>query len=393
MKTKGDPENARLLNRALILAELKKTSLLSRARLAELLNLSKMTVSAIVSDLIEENLIYEVGEGDSKSTGGRKPILLDLNETDRFVIGIDIGVTNTVVAIGNIKGKLLLRYRVPTRRNHIPKSIVSQIVELVKDLIHETKIDRSNIVGTGISIGGIIDKKKGNVVLSPDFNWKNIPLHSLLEAELGLPVVIDNCTRAMALGEKWYGNAKGIRNFFYVNIGYGIGSALVINHKIYDSNSEFGHITISNKEVKCDCGKLGCLEAVSSGHAIEKAAGKVFKAEKDKQLSAHEIATLAKSGNDEARKIFNESGKYLGRALAMVENLLNPEKIIIGGGISNSGDLLFEPLYRELKLYTMDVISESVIIEQTALGLDAGVIGAIALALDTYVFYSSRIIN
>lgn len=390
MRKKGDPEHARLLNRSLILNQLKIQGKISRAELARTLNLSKMTISAIVTDLIDEGLICETGEGSAMKQGGRKPILLTLTVNKNYALGVDVGLTNMTVAIADLKGNLLFKQKVPTRRNHSLESILEQIIEMIDSVVKESGIERDALLGIGLSIGGLVDKDKGYISLSPDFNWKDVSLQKLIEKASGLPVVIDNCTRAMALGEMWYGNAIATGNFFYVNIGYGIGSAIVIKGQIYEKNSEFGHIPITKKEIHCDCGKLGCLEAVSSGQAIEKVANQTLPHNNGEWYSARDISVMAMQGDVTAKEIFNEAGKYLGRALSIAANLFNPDKVIIGGGISNAGDLLLSPLMEEFKIHSMEIIKDSTQVELSGLGIDSGILGAVSLALDKYVFHSER---
>jgi len=391
IKVKGDPENARLINRSLILNELRMNDMLSRADLARTLKLSKMTISSIVTDLINEQFICETGIGDSMKQGGRKPILLTLSTSELYVIGVDIGKTNTAVSLGNLKGKLIQSSRVPTRRNHDQESILGQISELVNDIIVKSGISRKSILGVGVSIGGLVNKKSGYISLSPDFNWKDVPLKDLLENVLELPVIVDNCSRVMALGEKWHGSASLVNNFFFINVGFGIGSAIVIKDQIYDKNSEFGHIFITVKDVRCDCGNYGCLESVASGQAIERIANEKLSGKQDNWYTAKDVAELALKGDMEAKKIFQDAGRYLGRALSMAANLFNPDKIIIGGGVSNSGEILLGPLKDEFDVHSMEIINDTTQIELSELGMDAGVIGAVSLALDNYIFHSDRI--
>jgi len=391
MTKKGNPENARKINTSLILIKLKEQGQISRAELARSLKLSKMTISSIVADLLEAGLVIEIGEGDSMKQGGRKPILLTLPEKSKFVLGIDVGLTNTAVAIGNLRGEFVYKLRVPTRRNHSQSSILEQIKELSASVIDESKVDRESILGVGLSIGGMVNKEVGYITESPDFNWRDVPLKTQLEDALKLPVVIDNCSRVMALGEKWYGKARGVDNFFFVNVGFGIGSAIVINNKIYEKNSEFGHIFITKKNVRCACGKIGCLESVSSGHAIERVANQILPERNGDWYSAREVAELAAADNSDAARIFQEAGKYLGRALAIVATLFNPDKVVIGGGVANSGELLLEPLMEEFRLHCMDIIRDSTKVELSGLGMDAGIVGAVSLALDQYVFHSERL--
>ena len=390
---KGDPEQARKLNTCLILDRVRRDELISRADLARALSISKMTASAIVSDLLERGLLVEQSASSVVSaSGGRPPVLLSLDTRKNLVVGIDVGTTSTALVLGNLKGETVTRLRAPTRRNRGVDSIAEQIEDLVPRLLEGANAPKNRILGIGVSVAGLVEKRTGYVKFSPDFNWRNVYFKKVLQDRLGLPVVVNNCTRVAALGEMWYGAAKEASTFFYVNVGYGIGSAIVINRRLYEHNSEFGHINVTNREVKCDCGKYGCLEAVSSGHAIERDANaEVSETDEADWITAKDLAKMALEGDDRARHIFDDAGKYLGRGIATVVNLLSPELVILGGGVSSAGDLLMKPLMEELNRHTMEAIRDGIAVEVSSLGIDAGVIGAVALALDTFVFQQDTI--
>lgn len=383
----GDPEMAREINRSLILAFLRSIDTTHRAEIAKNLNLTKTTVTTIINNLIDEGLVKELGEGESQKIGGRKPVLITLDISNNFIIGIDIGKTNTVVAIGNLKGEIIKLIRKSTVKSPSVTNVIKQISNLVhKLIIKESKIDRKKIIGAGVSAAGIVEGSKGLIKLSPDFNWNNVSLENLLSSELNCPVIIDNCTRVMTLGEKWYGNAKKARNAFFVNIGYGIGSAVIIDGKIYNNHSEFGHLYVTGKEIKCYCGKYGCLEAVASGNAIERSANKILNKTGKGWITAKDVAEMAKNGDSLANRIFLEAGKYIGRSISSVANFLNPNKIIIGGGVSLAGNLLLNPIIEEFEKQTMEIIKSNIKIELSSLGMNAGVLGAIALGLNHFIF-------
>ena len=382
----GDPEMAREINRSLVLNYLRNTKQTHRAEIAKALHLTKVTITTIINQLIDEGLVKELGEGESQKTGGRRPHLISLNETNNFIIGVDIGKTNTVIALGDLRGKIIKLLRENTVKDPNVSNVIKNISYLLKKIIRETKIDSKKISCLGISAAGIVDSSNGIIELSPDFNWENIKLRDLLTSELGFPVIIDNCTRAMVLGERWFGTIREVKNAFFVNIGYGIGSAIVIDGKIYHNHSEFGHLHVTNKNIKCDCGKYGCLEAVASGNAIEKIANKTLNKKVKTWITAKDVADLAINGDKLANKIYSDSGKYIGRSISSVANLLNPEKIIIGGGVSLAGEILLNPIIEEFQKQTMEIIKNNTSIELSKLGMDAGVSGAIALGLKNFIF-------
>jgi len=388
MTPKGDPEGARFINRALVLGKLRSTNSLSRAELARRLGLSKMTISQIVADLITERLIQETGEGSPTSTGGRRPILLELSSSWHYVIGLDIGLTNTVIAVAGLNGERVAQLRVPTSLMHDTASILTQVEELAGSVLARGNITKDKIVGVGISIRGLIDGRRGYIVFSPALDWRDVPFRDLVQHRLGLPTILDNCTRVMAFGEKWHEKSNDIQNIFYVNLGYGIGSAIVMNGSIYNNNSEFGHIKITNRDVLCDCGKKGCLEAVASGHAIGKFAEAAIGTKPlGARYSAKDVAELAFEGNQTARQIYRDASRYLGRAISIATNLFNPDKVVIAGGIANARDLIEEPLMEEYRATAMEVIKKTTLVTFSSFGMDAGIIGAVSLALNKYVFH------
>lgn len=388
VRVSGNPEQTRILNRSLILRQLSCEDPLSRIDIAKALDLSKMTVSVIISDLINEGLVDEIGEGEAARSGGRKPILLALSRKT-YVLGFDVGETNTSVLLSNLRSKTIDETTVPTSRDKTVQRIVRQLKDLANEILERNDVDNKTLLGIGVSTAGLIDKQDGHILFSPDFNWKDIPFRSHLEEAMGLPVVIDNCTRVMALGETRYGGAKESESLLFVNVGHGIGSALLVNGRIYEKNSEFGHVRATSRPVLCDCGKNGCLEAVASGHAIEKM-NYEQNGSKGNWITAKELADAANQGDESAVKLFRDAGRYLGRSISVAVNLFNPDKVIIGGGVTRSGSLLMDSLMTEFRKDTMEIIKDTTSVELTTLGMLSGVCGAVALALETFLFSIER---
>ena len=388
----GDPEMAREINRALILHLLRQHDSIPRAEIARHLKLSKVTVSTIVSGLLKNEHVVELGEGAALEKGGRRPIMLSLNIFSKYVIGVDIGTTNTVAAVGNLKGTVLKKIHVPTTRNHSVENILEQVSHLVDEIIIQSEVDKKRIIGVGLSVAGQIEKDSGLIIFSPHFNWRNVHIAKLVEDKTGFKTIADNCTRAMALGEVWYGNGKNVSNLLFINIGYGIGSALVLDGKIYNHHSEFGHTFITKKKIQCPCGKYGCIEVVASGNAIEHQANKHMDAENNEWITVKMAAERAEKGDTVAKKIFYEAGRYLGRGISILANFITPEKIIIGGGVSSVGDLLLKPILSEFNKNTMEVVKAKTQVCISSLGMEAGVYGAISMALND-MFFDYGLVN
>ncbi len=304
-------------------------------------------------------------------------------------IGIDVGGTNVKIALVDDKGSILYSNSVPTRAEMGYEYTVNNIKQAIRDLMSETKV--TNIEGIGFDFPGQIDYKNGIVRLAPNIpGWVNIPIAKIIEDEFKIPTRIDNDVHCAALGELNFGAGKGCENFICMTVGTGIGSGIVINGKLVRGASnaagELGHIKLQMHEGPlCGCGDHGCLEAFASGPSIVAMAEEYIlggKSTKFRELASGGeitpfiVAEAAKQGDPVARRIFARIGEYIGFGLSSVVNLLNPEKIIIGGGVADAGDILLDPIKETIKKRAMVVAGSAVEIVPAKLGNTAGVIGA-----------------
>lgn len=304
-------------------------------------------------------------------------------------IGIDVGGTNVKIALVDDKGSILYSNSVPTRAEMGYEYTVNNIKQAIRDLMSETKV--TGIEGIGFDFPGQIDYKNGIVRLAPNIpGWVNIPIAKIIEDEFKIPTRIDNDVHCAALGELNFGAGKGCENFICMTVGTGIGSGIVINGKLVRGASnaagELGHIKLQMHEGPlCGCGDYGCLEAFASGPSIVAMAEEYIlggKSTKFRELASGGeitpfiVAEAAKQGDPVARRIFARIGEYIGFGLSSVVNLLNPEKIIIGGGVADAGDILLDPIKETIKKRAMVVAGSAVEIVPAKLGNTAGVIGA-----------------
>ena len=270
---------------------------------------------------------------------------------------------------------------------------VNNIKQAIKDLMKETNTEAKDIQGIGFDFPGQVDCKTGVVKLAPNIpGWVNVPIAQMIEEEFNIPTRIDNDVRCAALGELKFGAGRGCENFICITVGTGIGSGIVINGKVVRGASnaagELGHIKLQMQGGPiCGCGDTGCLEAFASGPSIVAMAQDYIrggKSTKFREMAAAEggeitpymVAKAAEAGDPVAKRIFEIVGEYIGIGLTSVINLLNPEKVIIGGGVAEAGDLLFDPIRRTIKERAMVVAGEAVEIVPAELGNSAGVIGA-----------------
>ncbi len=305
-------------------------------------------------------------------------------------IGIDVGGTNVKIALVSDKGKIIYSNSIPTRAEMGYEYTINSMKDAVKDLLKETKLEPKSIEGMGFGFPGQIDCQKGIVRLAPNIpGWVNVPIAEIMEKEFGIPTRVDNDVRTATLGELNYGAGVGCQNLVCITVGTGIGSGLVINGKLVRGASnaagELGHIKLNMEGGPlCGCGDRGCLEAYASGPSIVAMAEEYIRGGKSTKyrelanpdITSYIVAVAAKEGDPVARQIFRIIGEYIGMGLASVVNLLNPEKIIIGGGVADAGDILFDPIRETLQKRAMVIQREAVEIVPAQLGNTAGVIGA-----------------
>lgn len=307
-------------------------------------------------------------------------------------IGIDVGGTNVKIALVDGEGKIIYSNSVPTYAQMGYEYTVNNIKQAIRDLMKETNTDAKEIEGIGFDFPGQVDYETGVVKLAPNIpGWINVPIAQMIEEEFNIPTRIDNDVRCAALGELKFGAGKGCENFVCITVGTGIGSGLVINGQLVrgaaNAAGEIGHIKLQmNGGPICGCGDTGCLEAFASGPSIVAMAQEYLKGGKstkfremagaDGEITPYIVAKAAEAGDPVAKRIFEIVGTYIGMGLVSVINLLNPEKVIIGGGVAAAGDLLLDPIRKTIKERAMVVAGNSVEIVPAELGNSAGVIGA-----------------
>lgn len=307
-------------------------------------------------------------------------------------IGIDVGGTNVKIALVDGEGKIIYSNSVPTYAQMGYEYTVNNIKQAIRDLMKETNTDAKEIEGIGFDFPGQVDYKTGVVKLAPNIpGWINVPIAQMIEEEFNIQTRIDNDVRCAALGELKFGAGKGCENFVCITVGTGIGSGLVINGQLVrgaaNAAGEIGHIKLQmNGGPICGCGDTGCLEAFASGPSIVAMAQEYLKGGKstkfremagaDGEITPYIVAKAAEAGDPVAKRIFEIVGTYIGMGLVSVINLLNPEKVIIGGGVAAAGDLLLDPIRKTIKERAMVVAGNSVEIVPAELGNSAGVIGA-----------------
>ncbi|EMS71063.1 ROK family protein [Ruminiclostridium cellobioparum] len=323
---------------------------LTKSALSELSGLKLTSLSRMMQPLEELKLIAgsEIGE----STGGRKPVLYDIDSRKYYLIGIDISRTYTQVVLTNLKMQPVKKYRFEMNGDSTPKLTLSIILSWIREV--QEKIIRQNgsIIGMGIGTVGPLDRNSG-VVLNPENfeapGWENIHLKSIFEKRLEIPVVIDNGANAAVLAETCFGIGKGIKNVIYINCGVGIRTGLISSgvfvRNINDSEDAFAHMIIDLNGEKCSCGNRGCIETYSSIYSIAERFRECKKSaaqELQDKYSYIDICKAAESSDSSARQVIIEGAEIMGVGLANLIKLLNPGIVILSGPLIKHSGLFYE---------------------------------------------------
>ncbi|SDF23456.1 glucokinase [Paenibacillus sp. cl6col] len=313
--------------------------------------------------------------------------------SEQIYVGVDLGGTAIKVGICDAEGKLLHTFEGPTEVAKGPDTVMDNIEKYVRLIVEQSPYDWSQVAGVGAGVAGFTNVKEGVIILAPNVGFKDVPIRSILEERLGKPVKIDNDANVAALGEVWSGAGKGIDHCVCYTLGTGVGGGVIINGRIVQGFSglagELGHMAVipDLEAIQCGCGKMGCLETVSSATGIIRMANDAVERGDRTSLSlvesitAKDVFDAAKAGDEVAVRIVSRAAYYLGKAMAAVAVTLNPERFIIGGGVSKAGEFLFEQIRETFMKLTPDPVTRGVSIVPAELGNDAGMIGAAGLFL------------
>ncbi|MCU0627073.1 MAG: ROK family protein [Gemmatimonadaceae bacterium] len=320
---------------------------------------------------------------------------------DAWIVGVDLGGTN--IAIGALQAdgsREVAFHSEPTLAVEGPEAVTERIVKAVERTItrvqQETGATRAQFVGVGIGAPGPLDRARGVVITAPNLGWTDWPLREKVHAATGLHATLDNDANCATLGEWWLGAARGTRNAIGITIGTGIGGGIVIDGQLYhgasDVAGEIGHVTIDSTGRRCKCGNYGCLEAYASGPAIAERAREAMWGEEPgvlwrlvegdvSRITAQMVYAASKQGDPIAIDVVRETARYLGAGIGALLNVLNPEVVVLAGGVVNAGESLFQPLRAEVKRRAFRPAVEACRIMPGALGGSAGVVGAVAAFL------------
>lgn len=359
--------------------------------LAKEIDLSVPTVTKFITEMCDEG--YIVNYGKQETSEGRPPNLYGLNPNSGYLVGVDIKSYCLNIGLMNFTGDMVdLQMGIKCHIENTPEGL-EQLCQHIRNFIERNATVKDKILQIGVNISGRVNPEEGYSFST--FNFNERPLAEILSEKLDFPVCIDNDTRAMAYGELLKGAVKGEKDVVYINLSWGLGAALIINGRIYTGRSgfsgEFGHFNVFDNEIICHCGKKGCLETEVSGMALHRILCERVKKGQTSILSQRiltdktplmldEIVDATNKEDVLCIELVEEIGRKLGRYVAGLINLLNPELVIIGGTLALTGDYILQPVKSAIRKYSLNLVNKDSAILLSKLQDKAGVTGACLLS-------------
>lgn len=304
-----------------------------------------------------------------------------MDKKDKHILSIDLGGSKLMVGIIDYNGNILAKEKIFLKLKVTKEYLVENIFMMTEDLLNQIK--DIYIESAAVTVPGIADSENGILIYAPYSGIRNFEIGKILTERLQVPVFVENDANACAYGEMIFGACKGVKNFLWITVSNGVGGAVVIKGQIYDGifkgAGEIGHINVVEDGYICGCGNNGCLEVYSSGPAIVR---RYLEKNQNfnEEVTAKTIAEAAKKGEKSAQEIYKETGYFLGKAISYAVNILNPEKVILGGGISMDLELFLPEIHRVINKMVFRDANKNLVVEKTALFYDAALIGAAAIA-------------
>lgn len=370
------------VNKSIILNKIRTSEPISRAQIAKDTSLTPPTVSSIVKELMEQGLVSESELGHS--SGGRKPTMLHINTNAFYVIGIDAGPETVEGVLTDLSGEILYRTSSLLKKSITNDQFIAILKETTNTIFQLSNIDQDKIIGIGIAMHGVVDINTGTSLVAPILNLRNIPIKEELEKEFNLTIKVENDARAMALGEYWFGGHGDVDSMVAVNIGRGVGAGIVMDGKLYHGAlgiaGEIGHMTIDMNGSLCECGNRGCLQTFVSGPAIAARASKQIPGN-GSVLSGKEVFEQAQRSDPFSIELLYETGAIIGVGLVNLIHLVNPSKIVLGGGVMKSEKFILSAILESIDRRAMTAEAKQTSVMVTKLGDEATLLGAVSLLL------------
>ena len=356
----------------------------SRAELARTTGLSRATVSMLIEELEEAHIVeqHDAGEDFRPRNTGRPPIPLSLVPSAAFAVGLDVGRQHVRVAVCDLSGKPVLDKWSPADVDHAPMESLDLAYDLVRSALDATGVEPDRLLGVGMGLAAPINTLTGELEaygILP--GWEGIRPAAEMERRLGVSVQLDNDANLGALGEKVFGVARGVDDLIYVRLSAGVGAGLILSGRPYHGArgvaGEIGHVSVVENGLICRCGNRGCLETVASPVAV----AALLERSTGRHVSVPELLELVRLGDRGAKRAVSDAGELVGRALATLVNMLNPDLVVVGGELAGAGAVLLDPIRTAIERHGVITASGAATVTAGTLGDRAEVLGAAALIL------------
>ena len=366
---------------------------ITRADLIRKSGLSAPTITRTIEALLMKNLITADDLGSSK--GGRPPQIIRFDARNNYVIGIDIDATFIRAALSDLDGEFLYEIHLPTQIDRGFEGVMRQVGELIQKLLHRAQGKRARVFGIGVAVCGIVNRHSGIVAYSPVFNWKNVDVKKALGAYTDLRIELNNVAHLIALGELHYGIGKKYRHLISINLGYGIGSGIIINGEpFYGADGyagEFGHIVVDKNSGRMGReGISGTVEALASGYGIadivvemiQNKRASILEGPRRSEISSKLVMDAAIKGDSLALEVVDAAADYIGIGIDTLLKLFNSQAIVLSGDLALSGDFFLDKIRNKVESLKLPVVTGPVQILPSSFGEDAALMGAFSLILE-----------
>ncbi len=376
---RGSRALLRDLNSSLLIELVRASGPISRAELARRSGLSAPTVSTIVGRLVERGILVE--GATAPASGGRPPVLLDIDPTGGYVVGIKLRGDGLTTVVCDLRTTVVATMEASVSLVGDPGAGIEAIERETRRALRVAAVPRSKVLGVGIGLSGVIDSRAGMCKFSHLLRWRDVELVKPLRRRLRLPVWVDNDMNTLAVAEKWAGDALACRDFVTLSVGRGIGLGIVIDRAPYrgatGASGEFGHMIVEPGGPRCECGRFGCLEALVGEDAMRRRVGEHY----DREISREEFVSLVGAGDAVTVEVLEAAGRKLGLAVANMITLLNPELLIICGEGTELGRPYLDPVVTAVREQTFADQGRRVQVKIQRWGDDAWAVGAATLVL------------
>ena len=376
----GSLSSLRELNRLRVLETVRERGTVSRAEIARRTGLARSTVSSLVTELQRDGLVVE-SEDAATPSGGRPAVLLTLDPGAGVVLGVHLDHPVVRVAVADLDHTIRGEASRALDVDHDARAGLDAAAGLADEVLEEAGIPRSRLLGAGAAIAGPVDHTTGRVGSSTIMpGWVGVDVAAELERRLGVPVHVDNDANLGALAEWVLGAGRGAEDLAYLMLSSGIGAGLILGGRLYrganGTAGEIGHVLVDDQGPLCRCGNRGCLETYAGAHALLELLGRAHG-----RIEVDAMVALATAGDPACQRVVADAGRTVGVAVAALCNQFNPERVVVGGELAGTGDLLLEPLRDAVRRYALPAAADAVTIVTGELGDRAEMLGALVLVV------------